>query len=194
METYELRYFETPDGPQLLRAKGDREGSVPFGTSYDDGDRIVNLTRRIRNDIFPLLNAIQTITINHYGLEPGSISYSGYSPYEKFNNISLSEFEDFCNNYLFSQPPDYFDIVLVMKITKLDILWDAQFRICVDCVKLQDEDSTEDFPVWYLGFGNLDDLFHETLDENYSAVMISDIVKWALELIQLNYDYTLNRS
>ncbi len=194
IETYELRYFETPDGPQLLRAKGDSEGSVPFGTSYDEGDRIVNLAKRARNDIYPILRAIQTITINHYGLETSSISYSGHSPYENFNNISLDEFELFCNDHLFRLPPDNFDLVLTINIEKNSTFWDAQFLIYIECIQLQDEEATEDYPVWYLCFSNHEQYFCENLDENYSNVMIKDIVKSAMELIQLNYNYTINQN
>jgi hypothetical protein len=192
MDTYEIRYFETPDGLELLRAKRYGDNIVPFGTSFDEGERFDNLTRRVRNDIFPLLRAIQSFTMNLYGIHPGSITYSGYSPYENFDNISLDEFEVFCNDHLIRYSPDYFNIVLNMKIKKGSIFWDAYFLIKMDCIKLQDENVTEDFPVWYLSFGNSEESFCETLDENFSGIMISDIVKWAVGLIQVNYNSTIN--
>ncbi len=192
METYELRYFLTPDGKELLRTKGGSEGSVPFGTSYDDGERAENLLRRVRNDIIPILRAIHSLTLNLYSLHSDAITYSGSSPYKKFDNLSLAEFAVFCKDHLLQFPSDYFDIVLNMKIKNVDLFWDAQFLMRPECIRINDEDGTEEFPVWYLCFGNLDDSFYETLDENYSAAMISDIVKWAMELIQLNYKDTLD--
>lgn len=194
METYELRYFLTPDGTELLRTKGNGDGSVPFGTSYDDSERAENLLRRVRDDIIPILRAIHSLTMNLYSLQPTAITYSGSSPYENFENLNLDEFAVFCNNHLTRFPSDYFDIVLNMKFKKEANFWDAQFTIRPECIRIQDEDDTEEFPVWYLRFGNFDDSFYETLDENYSATMLSDIVKWAMALIQSNYECTINEN
>ena len=194
METYELRYFLTPDGTELLRTKGNSDGSVPFGTSYDDGERAENLLRRVRNDIIPILRAIQSLTMNLYSLHTDAIIYSGHSPYENFDNLNLDEFAIFCTNHLIRFPADYFDIVLDMKVKKEAIFWDAQFLMRPECIRINDQDDTEEFPVWYLSFGNDEESFYETLDENYSAVMISDIVKWAMELIRSNYNYTIDES
>ncbi|MBL0009472.1 MAG: hypothetical protein IPP25_20460 [Saprospiraceae bacterium] len=194
METYELRYFLTPDGTELLRTKGNGDGSVPFGTSYDDGERAENLLRRVRNDVIPILKAIHSLTMNLYSLHSDAITYSGYSPYENFDHLTLDEFAIFCKNHLIRFPADYFDIVLNMKIKNVDLFWDVQFLIRPECVWIQDEDDTEEFPVWYLYFGDHETFYYETLDENYSAVMISDIVKWAMELIRSNYNYTIDES
>ena len=194
METYELRYFLTPDGIELLRAKGNSDGTVPFGTSYDDGERAENLLRRVRDDIIPILRALHSLTMNLYSLQPDAITYSGSSPYENFENLNLDEFAVFCNNHLTRFPADYFDIVLNMKFKKEAIFWDAQFLMRPECIRINDEDDTEEFPVWYLSFGNDEESFYETLDENYSAAILSDIVKWAMAMIQSNYESTINEN
>jgi len=192
METYDMRYFATDEGRELLRSKRYGANIVPFGTYYDEGERVERIQSRLENDLIPLMRLIEGLTFHEYGILPYMITFSGQTDYESFNTLRLNEFEQFCKDHIIHYSPDYFKILVNMEIRKGTIFWDAQFIIKTDCIRLQDEEAIEEFPVWYLVFGDLHDAFYETLDDNYSASMIKDIVKWAMALIQQNYESTIN--
>jgi len=194
METYDFRYFATDKGRELLRAKRYGDNIVPFGTYYDEGERAERVQSRLKNDLIPMLRLIEGLTAQEYGILPYFITFNGQTDYESFNSLRLYEFEQFCKDHIYHYSPDYFKILVNMEIRKGPLSWEAQFTLQTDCIRLQDEDAVEEYPVWYIVFGDLHDSFYETLDENYSASMIKDIVKWAMELIRSNYEFTIAES
>jgi hypothetical protein len=192
METYDLQYFSTPESLEVLRTKRYGKNIVPFGTYFDIFERYDGYINRLNNDIFPILKIIEALVVNRYEINSYSISYSGDINYKNFDRINLYEFITLCKDHFRDHHTDHFNVSLNINIQKELIFWNTQLDIYTDSIKLQDEEATEDYPVYYLNISGHKKVFIETIDDNFGSAIIDEIVKWAMALIESDYNYAVD--
>ena len=55
MRNVSFKYFSTPDGDKLSRLKGADDNRIPHGCYFDEDEISNHIKKRLKQDIFPLL-------------------------------------------------------------------------------------------------------------------------------------------
>lgn len=100
MQNVSFKYFTTPDGNKLSRLKGDEDNPIPNGCYFDEGEISNHIKKRLKQDIFPLLEFIEQQVRSEFEIDVANVKFRGCIESEMEAFDSLKELEEFCQKRL----------------------------------------------------------------------------------------------